>query len=119
MQFVVGYIWYGPHLFGDAITSSGHTIDFLKLDVISLLLLVLSSYGLTTVIGTLTKLTGTKDIGGGLKLGMTVGGFAIGLPVVMLLNFMGFSHIALLVVFTYLVLITMLTSVVVIKLKTA
>ena len=106
-------------MFGDVVTIGGHGIDFLKLDVVSLLLIVLSSYGLTTVLGTLTKMTGTKNVQGCIKLGLTFGGFAIGLPVVMLLNFAGLSHIMLLVIFTYLVLITMLTSIVVIKTKSA
>jgi len=118
VQFVVGYMWFGTHLFGDVVTTGGgHGIDFLKMDVISLLLIVLSSYGLTHVLGKL--LTGVKDVGGALKTGLTVGSFAIGLPMVMLLNLMGISHIVLLVVFTYTVLITILTSIVVIKLGKA
>lgn len=120
MQFVIGYLWYGSYLFGDVLTAGGvHGMDFLKLDVISLLLIVLSSYGLTHVLGTLVKTTGVKDIGGGLKLGLTVGSFAIGFPVIMLLNLMGLSKIVLLVVFTHLILVTMLTSIIVIKLKKA
>ena len=110
VQFVVGYLWYGSYLFGDVLTASGHGIDFLKLDVLSLLLLVLGSYGLTHVMDTLVTLTHTKDIGGGLKLGLTVGGFGIGFPILMLLNLMGISKIALLVIFTHLVLVTILTT---------
>lgn len=117
VQFIVGYLWYGTHLFGDVMTTGGHSIDFLKMDVLSLLLIVLSSYGLTHVFDTLIKLTGTKDIGGGVKLGLTVGTFAIGLPIVMLLNLLGFSHIMLLVVFCHMVLISVLTNIVVLKLK--
>lgn len=117
-QFVVGYLWFGSYLFGDVMTGTGvHGIDFLKFDVISLLLLVLSSYGLTHILDTLVKLTSTKDVGGSLKLGLTLGTFGLGFPTVLLLNLMGFSKIVLLVVFTYLVLITILTSIVVIKLK--
>src|ERR1700761_5386022 len=120
VQFIVGYIWYGPHLFGDVITAGGgHAIDFLKLDVLSLVLILMSGYGLTNILGTLDKLTGTKDVNGGIKLGLTVGAFAIGFPVMMLMNLMGFSHIQLLVTFTYLVLITIVTNLVVIKLKNA
>ena len=119
VQFVVGYLWYGTYLFGDVITVGGHGIDFLKLDVISLLFLILSSYGLTHVLDMLGTLTHTKNIGGALKLGMTVGVFAIGFPVVMLLNLMGMGHVALLVIFTHIVLITILTSIVVLKLKKA
>ena len=119
-QFVVGYLWYGSYLFGDVLTSGGvHGMDFLKLDIISLLLIVLSSYGLTHVLGLLVKTTGTKDIGGGLKLGLTIGSFGIGFPIIMLLNLMGLSKIVLLVIFTHLVLVTILTSVIVIKLKKA
>ena len=99
--------------------GGGHAIDFLKMDGLSLLLILLSGYGLTHVLGTLDKLTGTKDMNGGLKLGLTVGAFAIGFPVVMLMNLMGFGHVVLLVTFTYLVLITILTNVVVIKMKHA
>ncbi len=118
MQLVIGYLWYGTHLFGDIVTAGGgHTIDFLQLDVLSLLLLVFSSYGLTTVLETVS--TGVKDVGGALKTGMTIGTFAIGLPIVMLLNLMGFSHIMLLVVFTHVVLVTILTSIIVLKLKKA
>jgi len=120
IQIVIGYLWYGSYMFGDVMTSAGvHGVDFLKLDVISILLLVLSSYGLTHVLGDLVKTTATKDVGGGLKIGLTVGAFAIGFPIVMLLNLMGLSKIVLLVVFTHLVLITMLTTIVVIKLKKA
>ncbi len=120
VQFIVGYLWYGSYLFGDVMTTSGgHAIDFLKLDGISLLLVLLTSYGLTHIFDLLDKLTGTKDIGGGLKLGLTVGTFAIGLPIVMLMNLMGYGHIVLLVVFCHLVLISVLTNIVVIKLKHA
>jgi hypothetical protein len=117
VQFVVGYVWYGSHLFGDVMASAGHSIDFVKLDVVSLLLLILSSYGLTHVMDLLVKTTGTKDIGGGLRLGLTIGAFGIGFPIVMLLNLMGLSKIVLLVVFTHIVLITILASIIVIKLK--
>ena len=118
VQFVVGFLWFGPHLFGDVITAGGgHSIDFLHMDVLSLLLIVLTSYGLTHILD--GRITGVKDIGGAMKTGLTVGSFAIGLPIVMLLNLMGFSHIVLLVVFTYYVLITILTTIVVLKLKKA
>ncbi|MGE3622900.1 MAG: hypothetical protein AB7H77_03350 [Bdellovibrionales bacterium] len=120
VQFIVGYLWYGPHLFGDVITAGGgHAVNFLKLDVLSLILIVLSGYGLTHILGTLDKLTATKDTSGGIKLGLTVGAFAIGFPVVMLMNLMGFTHVMLLVTFVYIVLITILTNLVVIKLKHA
>ena len=117
VQFVVGYLWYGPHLFGDVVATSGHGIDFLKLDVISLLLVVLGSYGLTSLLDTVIGLTHTKDMNGVLKTGMTVGVFGIGLPITMLLNLLGFSHIMLLVIFTHIVLVTILTGIVVLKLK--
>jgi len=118
VQFVVGYLWYSSYLFGDVMTTGGgHSVDFLKLDVISLLLIILSSYGLTHVMEMLIHLTHTKDVGGGLKLGLTVGTFVLGFPVIMLLNLMGVGHIVLLVIFTYLVLISILTSLVVIKMK--
>jgi hypothetical protein len=120
VQFIVGYIWYGPHLFGDVITAGGgKTIDFLKMDVLSLLLILLSGYGLTHVLGTINKLTGTKDVSGGLKLGLTVGAFAIGFPTMMLMNVLGFNHVMLLVTFVYIVLITILTNIVVLKLRHA
>jgi len=120
VQFVVGYLWYGPHLFGDVVSSGGgHAVDFLKLDIVSLILLILSGYGLTHVLGWLDKLTGVKDVNGGMKLGLIVGALALGLPVVVLLNFMGIGKEALLVIFGYLVLITILTNAVVIKLKHA
>jgi hypothetical protein len=117
VQFVVGYLWFGSHLFGDVMSAGGHGIDFLKLDVVSLLLMILSGYGLTHVLGMLIKTVGVKDTGGLMKLGLTVGGFGIGLPVVMLLNLMGFGKIVLLVIFTYLVLISILTSIVIVKTK--
>jgi hypothetical protein len=118
VQFVVGYLWYGPHLFGDVITAGGgHAIDFLKLDSISLLLIILSGFGLTHVLGMLNKVTGTKDINGGIRLGLTVGALAIGFPVALLLSLMGIGKVALLVIFIYLVLITVVTNIVVIKLK--
>jgi hypothetical protein len=65
----------------------------------------------------LIKVTGVKDIGSGIKLGLTVGTFAIGLPMLTLLNVMGFGKIVLLVVFCHVVLIGVLTSLVIIKLK--
>ena len=119
VQFVVGYLWYGPHLFGDVMSTGGHGIDFLKLDVISLLLIVLGSYGLTSIMDTMIGLTHTKDFGGMLKLGLTVGVFGIGLPITMLLNLLGFGKIVLLVIFTYIVLVTIMTGLVVLKLKKA
>jgi hypothetical protein len=118
VQVVVGYLWFGTHLFGDVMTAGGgHGIDFLHMDVTSLLLLVLSSYGLTTILE--TSMTGVKDVGGALKTGLTIGAFAIGFPITMLLNLLGFSHIVLLVTFTYVVLITILISIIVLKLRKA
>ncbi len=120
LQFIIGYVWYGSHLFGDVVGVSGtHGLDFLKLDVLSFVLILLSSYGLTHILGLLVKLTGTKDIGGGVKLGLMLGTFGIGLPIIMLLNLMGFGTVSLLVVFTHVVLVTVLTSIVVMKLKKA
>lgn len=116
VQFVIGYLWY-THLFGDVVTVGGHSIDFLKLDVVSVLLILVGSYGLTYILDMLDKLTGTKDVGGGMKVGLTVGTFAIGLPIIMLLNLMGFGKIVLLVVFTHIVLTTILSNIVIIKLK--
>lgn len=117
VQFVIGYLWYGPHLFGDVMTSSGHGIDFLKLDIVSLLLIVLGSYGLTSILDSIINLTHTKDMNGVIKTGVMVGVFGIGLPIIMLLNLLGLSHVALLVIFTHIVLVTTLTGVVVLKLK--
>ena len=114
VQLVVGYLWFGAHLFGSVVaTGGGHAIDFLQTDVISILLIVLSSYGLTLIVD------GVKDTNGAMKTGLTVGGFTIGFPIVMLLNLMGVSHITLLVVFTYIVLITTLTGIITLKLKKA
>jgi hypothetical protein len=115
VQFIVGYLWFGSHLFGSVMGS--HAIDFLKLDGISLLLIILSGYGLTYILGMVNKLTGTKDMSTGLKTGLTVGAFALGFPVVLLLDLMGIGKVALLVIFTYLVVITIVTNLVVIKLK--
>ncbi len=117
VQFVVGYLWYGPHLFGDVVSTGGHGIDFLKLDIISLLLIVLGSYGLTSILDTVIHLTHTKDVGGVLKTGVMVGVFGIGLPMIMLLNLLGFTKIMLLVIFAHIVLVTILTGIVVLKLK--
>ena len=117
VQFVIGYLWYGPHLFGDVMTSSGHGIDFLKLDIVSLLLIVLGSYGMTSILDSIINLTHTKDMNGVIKTGVMVGVFGIGLPIIMLLNLLGLSHVALLVIFTHIVLVTTLTGVVVLKLK--
>ena len=119
VQFVVGYLWYGPHLFGDVIATTGHGIDFLKLDIISVLLVVLGSYGLAVILDTFTHLTHTKDVGGIVKLGLTIGVFGIGLPITMLLSLLGFTKVVLLVVFTHIVLVTILTGIVVLKLKKA
>jgi hypothetical protein len=116
LQVLVGYLWYSPHFFGDVMTSVGG-VDYLKTDVMSLILIIMSSYGLVHIFEGLIKSTGTRDIGGGIKLGLTVGTFAIGLPIVTLLNLMGFGKIVLLVVFSHMVLIGILTSLVIIKLK--
>jgi len=116
VQLVVGYLWFGTHLFGDVMTAGGgHGINILQMDIVSLLMLVLSSYGITQALDTTT----VKDIHGAFKTGLTIGGFTIGFPIVMLMNLLGFSHIVLLVVFTYLVLVTTLTSIVILKLKKA
>lgn len=117
VQFVVGYLWYGPHMFGDVVSTSGHGIDFLKLDLISLLLVVLGSYGLTSILDSFTSMSHVKDMGGMLKMGLTVGVFGIGLPITMLLSLLGFSKVVLLVIFTHIVLVTVLTGIVVLKLK--
>lgn len=120
MQIIVGYFWYGPHLFGDVISASdGKAIDFLKMDTLSLVLIVLGSYGLTYILDLLTTLTKTKDVHSSLKLGLTFGVFAIGLPVTMLLHLMGFSGMALVAVFLHLVTVSILTNTLIIKLKKA
>lgn len=117
VQILVGYLWYSAHFFGDVMTTGGHSVDYLRTDVLSLILIVLSSYGLTYIFDLLVKVTGTKDVGGGLRLGLTVGTFAIGLPILTLLNLMGFGKVVLLVVFTHMILVSILTSLVIIKLK--
>jgi hypothetical protein len=117
VQLLVGYLWYSSHFFGDVMSTGGHSVDFLKTDVLSLVLIVLSSYGLTTIFESLIKHSGVKDVAGGLKLGLTVGTFAIGLPIITLLNLMGFDKIVLLVILVYMILIGILTSIVVIKTK--
>ena len=115
LQVLVGYFWYSPHFFGDVMTSGG--VDYLKTDVLSLVLIVASSYGLVHIFDTLIKVTGAKDVSGGIKLGLTVGTFAIGLPILTLLNLMGFGKIVLLVVLSHMVLLSILISLVIIKLK--
>jgi len=118
LQILVGYLWYSSHFFGDVVTTiGGGSVDYLKSDVLSLILIVLSSYGLTHIFDMLVKVMGVKDVGGGLKLGLTVGTFAIGLPMLTLLNLLGFGKIVLLVVFCHIVLISILTGIVVIKFK--
>ncbi len=114
VQFVVGYLWYGVHMFGGVVAVGDHAIDYMKFDVLSLLLIVLSSYGLTYI---LDMMNGAKDIGGAVKRGLNLGVFGIGLPIVMLLNLMGIGHVALLVIFTHIVLVTIFTSIIVLKLK--
>lgn len=117
LQFVVGYLWYGSYLFGDVVSAGGHAINFLKLDVVSLLLIVLSSYGLLHLMDMIINLLHVKDVGDVLKHGVMIGSLGIGLPIVMLLNLMGIDKVVLLVIFTHLVLITSLIGVVVLKLK--
>ena len=118
LQVLVGYLWYSPHFFGDVVTVvGGGSVDYLKTDILSLILLIVSSYGLTHIFDTLVKTTGVKDVGGGIKLGLTVGTFAIGLPVITLLNLLGFGKIILLVVFSHTVLLSILISIVIMKLK--
>lgn len=116
VQLIVGYLWYGSYLFGDIIkTSGGHAIDFLQTDVISLLLLVLSSFGLTHILEGLVKTN--KDVSDGIKTGLTFGIFGLGLPIMTLLNLMGVAKVAMLVIFMHLVLVSILTTIVVIKTK--
>ncbi len=117
VQGLVGYFWYGPHLFGDMMT--GHAVDFLKTDIVSLVLLVLTSYGLTHVLDDLVTSAGIKDMTGGVKLGLTIGGFMVGLPAIMLLNLLGFGVNMLLVILGHLVVSTILSTLVIIKLKKA
>jgi len=116
VQLIVGYLWYGSYLFGDIIkTSGGHAIDFLQTDVISLLLLVLSSFGLTHILEGMVKTN--KDVSDGIKTGLTFGIFGLGLPIMTLLNLMGVAKVAMLVIFMHLVLVSILTTIVVIKTK--
>ena len=115
VQLIVGYLWYGSYLFGDVIkTAGGHAIDFLQTDVTSLLLLVLSSFGLTHILEGVTKHNGVKDISDGIKTGLIFGIFGLGLPLLTLLNLMGVAKIAMLVIFMHL---SILTTLVVIKTK--
>ncbi|MBI3418632.1 MAG: hypothetical protein HY053_00655 [Proteobacteria bacterium] len=115
VQGIVGYLWYGPHLFGDVMT--GHAIDVFKTDITSLVLMVLTAYGLTHVLDGLITSNGVKDVNGGIKLGLTVGSFMLGFPAIMLLNLLGFGTNMLLVIFGYLVIVTIMTTMVIIKLK--
>jgi hypothetical protein len=115
-QVLTGYLWFGPHLFGDVMT--GHTVDFLRTDVLSVILLLLTAYGLTHVLDAHISNEGVKDVNGGIKLGLTVGSYFLGFPVIMLLNiFGGFSISALLATFGYLVILTTITTIVLIKVK--
>ncbi len=118
VQLIIGYLWYGSYLFGDIIkTGGGHAIDFLQTDVTSLLLLVLSSFGLTHILDGVVKHNGVKDINDGIKTGLTFGIFGLGLPLLMLLNLMGVAKVAMLVIFMHLVLVSILTTLVIIKTK--
>jgi hypothetical protein len=118
VQLVVGTLWYGSHLFGDVVTANGGTtVDFLKTDVVSIVLVVLASYGLTFIFDLLTTHTGVKETKDSLKLGLIVGSFAVGLPIIMLLNLIGTNLHILLVIFFHLVVVSMLTSLIVVKLK--
>lgn len=118
VQLVVGTLWYGSHLFGDVITTNGGTtVDFLKTDIVSIVLVVLASYGLTFIFDLLTTHTGVKETKDSLKLGVIVGSFAIGLPIIMLLNLIGTNLHILLVIFFHLVVVSMLTSLIVVKMK--
>jgi hypothetical protein len=118
VQLIVGYLWYGSYLFGDIIkTAGGHAIDFLQTDVTSLLLLVLSSFGLTHILDGVVKHNGTKDVSDGIKTGLIFGIFGLGLPLLTLLNLMGVAKIAMLVIFMHLVIMSILTTLVVIKTK--
>jgi hypothetical protein len=116
VQTVIGYLWYGPHLFGDVM--KGHSIDVFKTDVMSIIFLVLTAYGMTHVLETHVKDSGAKDLSDGITLGLKVGSFMLGFPVIMLLNLLGgYSLDAILVIFGHLVLITIGTTLVLIKSK--
>lgn len=118
LQLVTGYVWYGSTLFGDTLASSGGpAISVLKTDVLSLILAILAGYGLTFITELLVKTTGVKDIGEGLKLGLKIGFFGLGLPTIMLLNLLGFGKVTLLVVFGHLVLTGLLSGAVVTHFK--
>jgi hypothetical protein len=115
-QVLTGYLWFGPHMFGDVMT--GHGVNFLRTDVLSIILLLLTAYGLTHVLDSHITNEGVKDVNGGIKLGLTVGSYFLGFPVIMLLNiFGGFSLNALLATFGYLVVLTIITTIVLIKIK--
>jgi hypothetical protein len=116
---IAGYVWYGPHLFGDVMSTGGHKIDFLKTDVTSVVLMILAAFGLTHVLESHVTASGVKDIHGSVKLGLSLGTFMLGLPAIMLLNILGFGTDMLLVVFGYLVVSTILTTIVIVKLKRA
>jgi hypothetical protein len=119
VQLIVGYLWYGSYLFGDIIkTAGGHAIDFLQTDVTSLLLLVLSSFGLVHILGGVIKTDGVKDTGDAMKTGLIFGLFGLGLPLMTLLNLMGVAKIAMLVILMHLVIVSILTTFVIIKTKT-
>jgi hypothetical protein len=114
---IAGYVWYGPHLFGDVVTTAGHKMDFLKTDVASIVLMLLAAFGLTHVLEKHVETHGIKDINGSIKLGLSLGTYMLGLPAIMLLNILGFGTNMLLVVFGYLVVATILTTIVIVKLK--
>ena len=97
--------------------TSGHSVDYLKTDMLSLMLILLSSYGLVHIFDLLIKIMGVTTTHGGVKLGLTVGTFAIGLPLVTMLNLLGFGKIVLLVVFSHSVLLSILIGLTIIKLK--
>lgn len=112
---IAGYVWFGPHLFGDVMKTGGHSVDFLKTDVMSIILLILASYGLTHVLE--KHIGGVKDTHDGIKLGLNLGTFMLGLPAIMLLNLLGYSTNVLLVIFGYLVVGTILSTLTIVKLK--
>lgn len=70
---ILGFFWYGPHLFGDT------SVDIGSMGTMTMVLTLLNGLVLFYFLDWLLKLTGTKDITGVLKIAVIFGLLVLGL----------------------------------------
>ncbi len=117
VQMILGYVWYDSHLFGKLWLEGIGRTELGGLDAFKLVVTIISSFGFAYVLDSLLTLTGTKDITGVLKLGVTIGLVLIGLTLVTFLLSLGFGKLVMLIAVGHVFMSVVLTGIVLIKLK--